>query len=119
MTEEEIVKDFPELTREDIKDSLAFAADREGHLMAVHAWSCCWIKRGHLGWPSCSHRRWTRRASLAGSKRVQNLSRRIPALLLIKSPEVSGDWGRLGATEVHDIDGYYSPMTRKRRPPPT
>jgi len=37
MTEEEIVKDFPELTREDIKASLAFAADREGHLMAVHA----------------------------------------------------------------------------------
>ena len=37
MTEEEIVKDFPELTKEDIKASLAFAADREGHLMAVHA----------------------------------------------------------------------------------
>ncbi len=37
MTEEEILKDFPELTREDIKACLAFAADREGHLMAVHA----------------------------------------------------------------------------------
>lgn len=37
MTEVEILKDFPELTQEDIKASLAFAADREAHLMAVHA----------------------------------------------------------------------------------
>lgn len=37
MSEEEVLRDFPELTREDIRASLAFAADREGHLMAVHA----------------------------------------------------------------------------------
>jgi uncharacterized protein (DUF433 family) len=37
MSEEEILNDFPELTSEDIRASLAFAADREGHLMAVHA----------------------------------------------------------------------------------
>ena len=29
MTEDEILKDFPYLTREDIRASLAFAADRE------------------------------------------------------------------------------------------
>jgi uncharacterized protein (DUF433 family) len=29
MTEEDILKDFPELTIEDIKASLAYAADRE------------------------------------------------------------------------------------------
>jgi uncharacterized protein (DUF433 family) len=37
MSENEILNDFPELTSEDIRASLAFAADREGHLMAVHA----------------------------------------------------------------------------------
>ena len=37
MTEEEILRDFSELTREDIRACLAFAADRENHLMAVHA----------------------------------------------------------------------------------
>jgi len=37
MSEEEVLKDFPELNRRDIKACLAFAADREGHLMAVHA----------------------------------------------------------------------------------
>jgi uncharacterized protein (DUF433 family) len=35
MTEEEILRDFPELTREDIKASLAFAADRERKLFTV------------------------------------------------------------------------------------
>jgi uncharacterized protein (DUF433 family) len=29
MTEEEILKDFPDLTRDDIRASIAFAADRE------------------------------------------------------------------------------------------
>jgi uncharacterized protein (DUF433 family) len=29
MTEEEILKDFPDLNREDIRASIAFAADRE------------------------------------------------------------------------------------------
>ncbi len=34
MTEEEILNDFPELTREDIRACLAFAADREKRLSA-------------------------------------------------------------------------------------
>ena len=29
MTEDEIIRDFPDLTKEDIRASLAFAADRE------------------------------------------------------------------------------------------
>jgi uncharacterized protein (DUF433 family) len=37
MTEEEIIEDFPELTREDIKAALAFAADRERRLMIIPA----------------------------------------------------------------------------------
>ena len=36
MSEEEILKDFSELTLEDIRACLSFAADREGHLMTVH-----------------------------------------------------------------------------------
>ena len=35
MTQEEILRDFPDLTVEDIKACLAFAADRERKLMAV------------------------------------------------------------------------------------
>lgn len=35
MTEEEILRDFPDLTREDIRACLAFAADRERKLAAV------------------------------------------------------------------------------------
>jgi uncharacterized protein (DUF433 family) len=35
MSEEEIVSDFPELTHEDIRACLAFAADRERKLMTV------------------------------------------------------------------------------------
>lgn len=34
MTEDEIVKDFPDLTREDIRACLAFAADRERKLVS-------------------------------------------------------------------------------------
>jgi len=34
MTKEEILNDFPELTREDIRACLAFAADREKRLSA-------------------------------------------------------------------------------------
>ena len=33
MTEEEILKDFPDLTKEDLKACIAFAADRERRLM--------------------------------------------------------------------------------------
>jgi uncharacterized protein (DUF433 family) len=37
MTETEILADFPYLTAEDIRACLAFAADRERHMMAVAA----------------------------------------------------------------------------------
>jgi uncharacterized protein (DUF433 family) len=37
MTEEEILDDFPDLTHEDIKACLAFAADRERKLITVPA----------------------------------------------------------------------------------
>ena len=33
MTEQEILKDFPDLTREDLKACLAYAADRERRFM--------------------------------------------------------------------------------------
>ena len=35
MSTEEILKDFPELTAEDVQATLAFAADREHHLVAA------------------------------------------------------------------------------------
>jgi uncharacterized protein (DUF433 family) len=35
MTEDEILRDFPYLTREDIRACLAFAADRERRLMSA------------------------------------------------------------------------------------
>jgi len=37
MSEDEILADFPELTNEDIRACLAFAADRERKLVAVPA----------------------------------------------------------------------------------
>ena len=37
MTEDEILNDFPDLERDDIRACLAFAADRERRLMAVPA----------------------------------------------------------------------------------
>ncbi len=37
MTEEEILEDFPDLTHEDIRACLAFAADRERKLFVVAA----------------------------------------------------------------------------------
>lgn len=36
MSEDDILADFPELTREDIKASIAFAADRERKLFTVN-----------------------------------------------------------------------------------
>ncbi|MCA9470479.1 MAG: DUF433 domain-containing protein [Nitrospirales bacterium] len=36
MTEDEIIGDFPELTKEDIRACLAFAADREKKLSVAH-----------------------------------------------------------------------------------
>lgn len=35
MSEEEILRDFPDLTREDIRACLAFAADRERRLLSI------------------------------------------------------------------------------------
>jgi uncharacterized protein (DUF433 family) len=35
MTEDEILRDFPDLTRDDIRACLAFAADRERKLVSV------------------------------------------------------------------------------------
>lgn len=35
MTVEEILEDFPDLTRDDLKAAIAFAADRERRLMQV------------------------------------------------------------------------------------
>ena len=37
MTEEEVLEDFPDLTREDLKACLAFAADRERRLFQAAA----------------------------------------------------------------------------------
>ncbi|MEP7011965.1 MAG: DUF433 domain-containing protein [Acidobacteriota bacterium] len=37
MTESEILADFPDLTSEDLRASIAFAADRERRLMVVPA----------------------------------------------------------------------------------
>jgi len=37
MSEEEIIRDFPELTKEDIRACLAFAADRERKLTKIPA----------------------------------------------------------------------------------
>ena len=35
MSEDEVLRDFPDLTREDVRACLAFAADRERRLVAV------------------------------------------------------------------------------------
>lgn len=37
MTEEQIIEDYPELSKDDIRACLAFAADRERQLTSVHA----------------------------------------------------------------------------------
>jgi uncharacterized protein (DUF433 family) len=37
MTEEQILADFPDLTRDDLKACIAFAADRERKLITVPA----------------------------------------------------------------------------------
>jgi len=44
MTEAEILADFSELTLEDIKACLAFAADRERKLFVAPLWNCSWTK---------------------------------------------------------------------------
>lgn len=37
MTEEQIIEDYPELSKDDIRACLAFAADREHQLTRIHA----------------------------------------------------------------------------------
>ena len=37
MSEDEVLRDFPDLTRDDIRACLAFAADRERRLIATRA----------------------------------------------------------------------------------
>jgi uncharacterized protein (DUF433 family) len=37
MTEEQIIEDYPELSKDDIRACLAFPADRERQLTSVHA----------------------------------------------------------------------------------
>jgi hypothetical protein len=44
MSEEEILSDFSELTSEDIKACLAFAADREKKLFVASLCNCFWTK---------------------------------------------------------------------------
>ena len=49
MTEAEIIEDFSELTLEDIKACLAFAADREKKLFVASLWNCFWMKTFQTG----------------------------------------------------------------------
>ncbi len=37
MSEEQVIEDYPELSKDDIRACLAFAADREHQLTSVHA----------------------------------------------------------------------------------
>jgi uncharacterized protein (DUF433 family) len=44
MSHDEIRADYPELTEEDIRAALAYAADRERRIVTAPASSCCSIK---------------------------------------------------------------------------
>jgi uncharacterized protein (DUF433 family) len=51
MTEDEILADFPYLTREDIRACLAFAADRERRLLFIPTkLGCCSTRTRRLAW---------------------------------------------------------------------
>lgn len=51
MSVEEILADFPDLTAEDIRACLAFAADRDRKLLSIPAASdCCSIKTFPVNW---------------------------------------------------------------------
>lgn len=54
MSIDDIVSDFPDLTSDDVRTCLAFAADREKRLVKVSAWDSCSTTTCHLGSP----RRW-------------------------------------------------------------
>ena len=53
MTEAEILEDFPDLTQEDLKACIAYAAARERRFMSapLPAWNCCLMKIYHLNYP--------------------------------------------------------------------
>jgi uncharacterized protein (DUF433 family) len=44
MSIENVLSDFPDLTREDILACLAYAAARERGTVQLHAWGCCSIR---------------------------------------------------------------------------
>ena len=45
MSEDEVLRDFPDLTREDLRACLTFAADRERRLVAVATRSCSGVMK--------------------------------------------------------------------------
>ncbi len=49
MTEVEILEDFPDLTHENIRACLAFAADREPRLFIIAVGDSCSIRTYHIG----------------------------------------------------------------------
>ena len=53
MTEAEILEDFPDLTQEDLKACIAYAADRERRFMSapLTALNCSLMKIYHLNYP--------------------------------------------------------------------
>ena len=54
MTEDQILQDFPDLTSEDIRACLAFAADRERKLMTIPARNCSLTKTSRTdSWRLC------------------------------------------------------------------
>src|ERR1700687_504372 len=50
LSPQEIVDDFPELTEEDIRACLEYAADRERRLVTVTSRSCCSTRTSASSW---------------------------------------------------------------------
>lgn len=50
MSEAEILTDFPDLTHDDLRACLAFAADRERRLISIPACSFCWTRTSRQDW---------------------------------------------------------------------
>ena len=48
MTQQEIIEDFPELNQQQIQSCLAYAAEREHHLLTVNAAQCA-VNFEHVG----------------------------------------------------------------------
>src|SRR5260370_38437710 len=53
MSHEDILREFPYLTDEDIRACLAYAADRERKLKLQKAGSCCLTRICRRVWPDC------------------------------------------------------------------